>query len=238
LNTNKDGSIYEFEEKPKKPKSNLASMGIYVFTAEKLFKYLEEDDKDPNSEKDFGKNILPSMLQAGEKMMSYQFTGYWKDVGTISSLWEANMDLLGNDPAFDVSDDAWKIHSRNPLAPPEYIGSDAKIVNSMVALGCEIHGTVEHSVLASNVTVEAGAVVKDAVIMAGTVIKAGARVEYSIIDEDTIVEENAVVGSPKDSGLGLEEKGKGISVIGRKAVIAKGAKVAAGVIIDAGTQVK
>jgi glucose-1-phosphate adenylyltransferase len=238
LNTNKDGSIYEFEEKPKKPKSNLASMGIYVFTAEKLFKYLEEDDKDPNSEKDFGKNILPSMLQAGEKMMSYQFTGYWKDVGTISSLWEANMDLLGNDPAFDVSDDAWKIHSRNPLAPPEYIGSDAKIVNSMVALGCEIHGTVEHSVLASNVTVESGAVVKDAVIMAGTVIKAGARVEYSIIDEDTIVSENAVVGSPKDSGLGLEEKGKGISVIGRKAVIAKGAKVAAGVIIDAGTQVK
>jgi glucose-1-phosphate adenylyltransferase len=171
-------------------------------------------------------------------MMSYQFTGYWKDVGTISSLWEANMDLLGNDPAFDVSDDTWKIHSRNPLAPPEYIGLDAKIVNSMVALGCEIHGTVEHSVLASNVTVEAGAVVKDAVIMAGTVIKAGARVEYSIIDEDTVVGEKAVVGSPKDSGLGLEEKGKGIAVIGRKAVIAKGAKVAAGVIIDAGAQVK
>ena len=238
LNTNADGSIYEFEEKPKKPKSNLASMGIYVFTASKLFKYLEEDDANPNSSKDFGKDILPNMLNSGEKMMSYQFTGYWKDVGTISSLWEANMDLLGEDPAFDVSDAGWKIHSRNPLAPPEYIGSDAKVSNSMIALGCEIHGTVEHSVLASNVVVEAGAVVKDAVIMAGTVIKAGAKVEYSIIDEDTIIGENAVVGAPKESGLGLEEKGKGIAVIGRNATVAAKAKVAPGVIIDAEAQVK
>lgn len=238
LNTNADGSIYEFEEKPKKPKSNLASMGIYVFTASKLFKYLEEDDANPNSSKDFGKDILPNMLNSGEKMMSYQFTGYWKDVGTISSLWEANMDLLGEDPAFDVSDAGWKIHSRNPLAPPEYIGSDAKVSNSMVALGCEIHGTVEHSVLASNVVVEAGAVVKDAVIMAGTVIKAGAKVEYSIIDEDTIIGENAVVGAPKESGLGLEEKGKGIAVIGRNATVAAKAKVEPGVIIDAEAQVK
>lgn len=238
LNTNPDGSIYQFEEKPKKPKSNLASMGIYVFTAEKLFRYLEEDEKNPNSSKDFGKDILPNMLSSGEKMMSYQFTGYWKDVGTISSLWEANMDLLGENPAFDVGDPTWKIHSRNPLAPPEYIGSDAKVSDSMIALGCEIHGTVEHSVLASNVTVEAGAIVKDAVIMAGTVVKAGARVEYSIIDEDTVIEENAVVGAPKDSGLGMEEKGKGIAVIGRNAVVGKGATVAPGVIIDAGTQVK
>lgn len=238
LNTNPDGSIYQFEEKPKKPKSNLASMGIYVFTAEKLFKYLELDDQNPDSSKDFGKDILPSMLNAGEKMMSYQFTGYWKDVGTIASLWEANMDLLGNAPAFDVSDVTWKIHSRNPLAPPEYIGDDAVVKDSMIALGCEIHGTVEHSVLASNVIVESGAYVKDAVIMAGTVIKAGARVEYSIIDEETVIEENAVVGAPKESGLGMEEKGKGISVIGRSVTVEKGAKVEPGVIIDAQAKVK
>ncbi|MBP5242109.1 MAG: glucose-1-phosphate adenylyltransferase [Clostridia bacterium] len=233
LNTNADGSIYEFEEKPKVPKSNLASMGIYVFTADKLFRYLQLDDENPDSSKDFGKDILPAMLDAGEKMFAYQFTGYWKDVGTISSLWEANMDLLGKTPNFDVGDESWKIHSRNPLAPPEYIGAGAKIVDSMVALGCEINGTVEHSVLASNVIIEEGAYVKDAVIMAGTVIKAGARVEYSIIDEDTVIGENAQVGAPKDSGLGLEEKGKGIAVVGRNAVIGNGAKVQPGVIIDA-----
>lgn len=238
LNTNADGSIYQFEEKPKKPKSNLASMGIYIFTAEKLFKYLEMDEQNPESSKDFGKDILPTMLNAGEKMMSYQFTGYWKDVGTIASLWEANMDLLGKEPAFNVSDDSWKIHSRNPLAPPEYIGDDAKVSDSMVALGCEIHGTVEHSVLASNVVVEAGAYVKDAVIMAGTVIKAGAKVEYSIIDEDVEVGENAIVGAPKESGLGLEETGKGISVIGRNAIVEAEAKVEPGVIIDAMAKVK
>lgn len=233
LNTNPDGTIYEFEEKPKQPKSTLASMGIYVFTASKLFKYLELDDKDPDSEKDFGKNVLPAMLNAGEKMFSYQFEGYWKDVGTIGSLWEANMDLLGEHPAFDVSDSQWKIHSRNPLAPPEYLGPDAKVSDSMIALGCEIHGAVEHSVLASNVVVEEGAVVKDAVIMANTVIKAGAKVTYSIIDEDVVVGKNAEVGADKELGLGLDEKGKGISVIGRGVSVADGKQVPAGVIVDA-----
>lgn len=236
LNTNPDGTIYEFEEKPKKPKSTLASMGIYVFTASKLFKYLELDDKNPDSSKDFGKDVLPAMLNNGEKMLSYEFNGYWKDVGTISSLWEANMDLLGSDPNFDVSDSAWRIHSRNPLAPPEFIGKGATVTDSMVALGCEINGTVEHSVLASNVIIEKGAVVKDAVIMAGTVIKAGAKVTYSIIDEDVIVGENAEVGSDKSLGLGLEEKGHGISVIGRGVKIADGKKIDAGVIIDADIQ--
>ncbi|MBR7100553.1 MAG: glucose-1-phosphate adenylyltransferase [Clostridia bacterium] len=238
LNTKEDGEIYEFEEKPKKPKSNLASMGIYIFTAEKLFKYLELDEQNPESSKDFGKDILPAMLNAGEKMMSYKFTGYWKDVGTVLSLWEANMDLLGDEPAFDVSDDSWKIHSRNPLAPPEYIGEKAKVSDSMIALGCEIQGKVEHSVLASNVVVEEGAYVKDAVIMAGTVVKSGARVEYSIVDEDVVIGENAVVGAPKDSGLGLDEKGCGIAVIGRNTVVEAGAKVQPGVIIDAMSNIK
>lgn len=233
LNTRPDGTIYEFEEKPKQPKSTLASMGIYIFTAEKLFKYLELDDADPNSSKDFGKDILPTMLNAGEKMFSYQFSGYWKDVGTIGSLWEANMDLLGENPNFDVSDPKWKIHSRNPLAPPEYLGDEAEVSDSMIALGCEIHGKVEHSVLASNVIVEKGAVVKDAVIMAGTVVKAGASVTYSIIDEDVVVGEGAKVGADKALGLGLSEKGKGISVIGRGVKVFDGKEVAPGVIVDA-----
>ena len=170
LNTNPDGTIYQFEEKPKVPKSTLASMGIYIFKAEKLFKYLEEDEANPNSSKDFGKDVLPAMLNAGEKMCSYEFEGYWKDVGTVSSLWQANMDLLGERPEFDVGDKSWKIHSRNPLAPPEHIGEEGVVKNSMIALGCEIYGTVENSVLASNVVVEKGAVVKDAVILANSVI--------------------------------------------------------------------
>ena len=225
LNTNEDGSVYEFEEKPKEPKSNLASMGIYIFTAEKLFKYLKADEENPSSSKDFGKDVLPAMLNAGEKMFSYRFKGYWKDVGTISSLWESNMDLLGAAPAFDVADADWKIHSRNPLAPPEYLGKNAIVHNSMIALGCEIEGTVEHSVLASGVVVEEGVFVKDSVIMAETVIKKGARVVYSILDENCIVEENAVVGQEKSENAG-------ISVLGREVKIAKGVSVAGGKILD------
>ncbi len=224
LNTNADGSIYEFEEKPKQPKSNLASMGIYIFTAEKLFKYLEADEANPDSSKDFGKDVLPAMLSAGEKMFSYRFSGYWKDVGTISSLWESNMDLLGEEPAFDVGDNSWKIHSRNPLAPPEYIGDEAEVENSLVALGCEIDGTVVNSVLATGVVVEKGAVVKDSVIMADSVIKAGAEIVYSILDERVTVEENAKVGEEKGSG--------GIAVLGRDITIARGVKVAGGQILD------
>ena len=225
LNTREDGSIYEFEEKPKQPKSTLASMGVYIFTAEKMYKYLEEDDNDPNSSKDFGKNVLPAMLAAGEKMFAYRFEGYWKDVGTISSLWEANMDLLGNMPAFDVSDPAWKIHSRNPLAPPEYLGENAVIKNSMVALGCEVCGIIENSVLSSNVVIEDGAVVKDSVIMSGTTVRKGAVVNYSIIDEDVDVGENAIVGEPK-------EEAKGIAVLGRNVTVGKGAKISSGAMID------
>ena len=225
LNTNEDGSIYEFEEKPKQPKSTLASMGIYIFKAEKMYEYLEADDNDPESSKDFGKNVLPAMLNAGEKMFAYRFEGYWKDVGTISSLWEANMDLLGDVPNFDVGDPAWKIHSRNPLAPPEYLGEGSVVKNSMIALGSEIYGTVINSVLSSNTVVEAGATVKDSVIMSGTVIKAGASVNYSIIDECVVVGEKATVG--EDIG-----EAKGIAVLGRGVKVGKGAKVSAGAMVD------
>ncbi len=223
LNTREDGSIYEFEEKPKVPKSNLASMGIYIFTAEKLFKYLEEDDANPSSSKDFGKDVLPAMLNAGEKMYSYRFKGYWKDVGTISSLWESNMDLLGENPAFDLFDSDWKIHSRNPLAPPEHIGSEAVVSNSLIALGCEVDGVVKNSVLAAGVIVEKGAVVEDSVIMAGTVIRSGATVRYSIIDENVVVEEGTTVGEAKEAGNGIAVLGRNISVSGN---------VAGGKIID------
>ena len=221
LNTNPDGSIYQFEEKPKVPKSTLASMGIYIFTAKKLFDYLEADDANPNSSKDFGKDVLPAMLNAGEKMFSYRFEGYWKDVGTISSLWEANMDLLGENPVFDVSDKSWKIHSRNPLAPPECIGETGVVRNSMIALGCEIEGVVENSVLGSNVIVEKGAVVKDAVILANSVVRSGAVVSYSIVDENVEIGANAVVGVPKDPSAE-------IVVLGRDITVADGAKVSEG----------
>lgn len=225
LNTNPDGSIYEFEEKPKQPKSTLASMGVYIFTAEKLYKYLEEDENDPESSKDFGKNVLPAMLNAGERMFAYKFEGYWKDVGTIGSLWEANMDLLDEQPAFDVADASWKIHSRNPLAPPEYLGEKADVKNSMIALGCEIYGSVENSVLSSNVVIEEGAVVKDSVIMSGTRVRSGATVNYSIIDEDVVVGEKAVIGEDKTIA-------KGIAVLGRNICVGAGASVAAGNIVD------
>ena len=225
LNTNADDSIYEFEEKPKQPKSTLASMGIYIFTAEKMYKYLEEDEENPDSSKDFGKDVLPTMLKAGERMFAYRFEGYWKDVGTISSLLEANMDLLGEPPAFDVSDGDWKIHSRNPLAPPEYLGEKAVVKNSMLALGSEIYGTVENSLISSNVVVEEGACVKDSVIMSGSVIKRGAAVSYSIIDENVIVDENAYIGEDKESA-------KGIAVLGRNITVGKGAVVKGGDIVD------
>ena len=230
LNTNPDGTIYEFEEKPKQPKSDLASMGIYIFTAEKLFKYLEEDDKDPNSDKDFGKNILPKMLAAGEKMYSYRFEGYWKDVGTISSLWEANMDLLGVIPNFDLADSDNVIHSRSPLAPPAYV--EGEVINSIIATGGEIEGKVVNSVIGTNCTVEKGAEVVDSVLMGNITVKAGAKINYSIIDEDVTVCENAVIGAAKEEAEKIESKTSGITVLGRGITVSKNSKVPVGEIID------
>ena len=229
VNTDESGRINEFEEKPKKPKSNLASMGIYIFTAEKLYEYLEEDDKTKGSANDFGKNVLPAMLKAGEKMFAYTFEGYWKDVGTVNSLFEANMDLLGDKPTLDLSDVNWRIHSRNPIAPPHYAGKDAVILNSIVSLGCDIEGVVENSILSSSVIVETGAVVKDSILMSGAVIKSGAAVKHSIIDENAVVGENASVG-------GDVSDSSEIAVIGREYKVADGASVAAGEILDANEQ--
>lgn len=230
LNTNKDGTIYEFEEKPAKPKSDLASMGIYIFTAKKLFKYLELDNQDPNSDKDFGKNVLPAMLKAGEKMYSYRFEGYWKDVGTISSLWEANMDLLGVVPNFELSENDRVIHSKSPLAPPAFI--EGEVINSIVATGGEIEGKVVNSVIGTNCVVEKGAEVVDCVLMGNTVVKAGAKLNYAIIDEDVVIGEKAVVGAPREEASKVEGKTSGITVLGRGVNVSKNGKVPAGEIVD------
>ena len=225
LNVNDDGTIYEFEEKPKQPKSNLASMGIYVFSADKLYNYLEMDNAKTDTENDFGKNILPTMLNDGEKMVAYKFEGYWKDVGTIQSLYEANMDLLGDIPKIDVTDKNWKIQSRSPLASPQYLGPESKISNSIILSGSEIFGEVENSVLSSGVIVKKGAKVIDSVIMQDTVIEEGAVVEYSIIDENTVISKNAKIGEPKDSG-------NGIALLGRNITIGEGVSIAGGEIVD------
>ena len=225
LNVDDDGVIYQFEEKPAKPKSDLASMGIYIFSAEKLYKYLEADEADPNSSKDFGKNVLPTMLEAGEKMVSYTFDGYWKDVGTINSLFESNMDLLGNTPEFDIADPSWRIRSRNPIAPPHYVGENGKVTNSIVASGCEIEGVVENSILSHDVIVKKGAVVKNAIIYGETVIGEDAQVNYAIIDENVVIGKGARIGEDKTGELK-------ISVLGRDISVADGKVVNAGEIID------
>lgn len=224
VNTGKNGKIEQFEEKPANPKSDLASMGIYIFTAEKLYKYLEKDEQTPNSSNDFGKNILPDMLASGEKMYAYVFSGYWKDVGTIDSLYDANMDLLGEKPVFDIADYNWRIHSRNPVAPPHYIGPDGVVTRSIVALGCEVDGTVKNSVLSSNVKIEEGAVIEDSVVFSGCTIARGAHIVNAIIDENVVIGENAVVGSG--------ETPRKITVLGRDVHIGMCEVIEAGKIIE------
>ena len=230
LNTNPDGTVYEFEEKPAKPKSNLASMGIYIFTAAKLFKYLELDEADPKSENDFGKNVLPAMLNAGERMFTYRFDGYWKDVGTITSLWEANMDLLGVVPNFELRDQDRVIHSRSPLAPPAYI--EGEIINSIVATGGEIEGRVVNSVIGTDCIIEEGAEGNDCVLMGNIVVKKGAKLNYAIIDEEVTIGENAVIGAPREEALKTSSLTGGIAVLGRGVSVKKTGKVPAGEILD------
>ena len=212
MNTDETGRIVEFEEKPKHPKSTKASMGIYIFTKNILEEYLTKDDADPESAKDFGKNVIPAMLNDGRKMVAYPFEGYWKDVGTLTSLWEANMDLLGTNPEFDLHTKDWRIYSRNNNLPPHFISETATVKNSLITEGCDIRGTVINSVLSNGVTVEEGAVVRDSVLMTDVTVKAGARVEYSIIDSDTVICENASVGKERASACGLAVVGEGLAV--------------------------
>ena len=194
MNVDEEGTITDFEEKPAEPKSNLASMGIYIFTYEVLKKYLEADERDPSSANDFGKNIIPTMLENGEKMVSFRFEGYWKDVGTIHSLWEANMDLVDQPPKFDLNDRSWSIYSRNMALAPHYVGQNAKITHSTVTEGCFIDGEIKHSVIFGGVELGEGSVVSDSVIMPGAKIGKNVVIEKAVIGADAVIGDGAKVG--------------------------------------------
>ncbi len=228
MNVNEDDSIYEFEEKPAVPKSNLASMGIYVFTWEKLRDYLIADNNNPNSSNDFGKDVIPLMLNAGEKMMVYRFADYWKDVGTVDSLWDANLDLLNPKIDLNLSDSNWKIYSRSAGLPPQYVSENAQVENSLITDGCEIFGALDYSILFENVTVEEGASVEYSLVMPGAVIKKGAKVQYSIIAENVVVEEAAQVGA--DPAV-VGNEGWGITVVGDGLKVGAKAKIGAAKMI-------
>ncbi len=225
MSTNPDGSIYKFSEKPKNPDSTNASMGIYIFNRQKLADYLIADEADPNSSNDFGKNIIPAMLAAGEKMFAYPFEGYWKDVGTISSLWEANMDLLGDKPVLDLSGKAWRIFSRHSASAPQFVGARARIENCYITEGCEIYGTVKNSVVGPGVKILHGAYVEDCVLMGDCVIEAGATVKYAIIDADVTVGAGATVGADRAGGAE-------VAVVGENVTIAAGAVVEPGAMLS------
>ncbi len=218
MNTKEDGTIYEFEEKPKNPKSNLASMGIYVFTWKKLKKYLTEDEAKPDSSNDFGKDVIPAMLNAGELLRVYRFNDYWKDVGTVNSLWEANLDLLNPKIDLNLADQNWRIYSRTTGMPPQYISESADVENSLITDGCEVYGRLDYSVLFENVTVEEGADVEYSLVMPGAVIKKGAKVKYSIIAENAVIGEDAAIG--EDPAV-YGSDNWGITVIGDKLKIGK-----------------
>ena len=221
MNTDPDGKIVEFEEKPQNPKSNKASMGVYIFTWEKLRHYLTEDEADKNSSNDFGKNIIPNMLRDKQVLVAYDFNGYWKDVGTIESLWEANMDLIDNPMPMNMHDKKWRIYSKNPGMPPHYISEGAVVTDTLITEGCEVYGKVNHSVLFAGVIVEEGADIEYSVVMPGSIIKRGAIVRRSIVAENATVGAGSIIG--EDSG--------------NIAVIGQGVTLPAGVSVPSGTQV-
>ena len=225
MNTNSEGTITEFEEKPKNPKSNKASMGVYIFTWDKLRQYLTQDEDDKKSSNDFGKNIIPNMLNDKQVLVAYDFNGYWKDVGTIESLWEANMDLIDNPMPMDMHDKKWRIYSKNPGMPPHYISDGAVVTDTLITEGCEVYGKVNHSILFAGVVVEEGADVEYSVVMPGSVIKRGAIVRRSIIAENATVGAGSVIG---------EHEGN-IAVIGQGVILPAGVSVSAGQQVDEST---
>ncbi len=212
MTADENGMVTAFEEKPKEPKSTLASMGIYIFTWEKLRKYLIDNENDETASKDFGKNIIPDMLSNNEVMVAYPFEGYWKDVGTLDSLWEANMDLLNPNIPIDLYDPEWKMYSRNPIMPPQFISEAATIENSMITDGCKVSGHIDFSILFEGVTVEDGAVVTDSIIMPGSVIKSGAVVQYAIVGENSVIGADSKIGGRPESFENRDDWG--IAVVG------------------------
>ncbi len=228
VNARQTGEIYEFEEKPKQPKSNLASMGIYIFRWDILQKALEEDENRPNSSHDFGKDVLPQLLKEGKRLFAYQFHGYWKDVGTIESLWQANMDLLGPEPKFALVGEGHKqIFCRNEAWPCSFLGRGAEIDQSLVAEGCEIDGKVYHSVISTGCQVEAGAVIDHSVIMPNVTVKAGAKILYSIIAENCVIHAEAEIGQ-----MPVSEEFPFISVVGKEMEIGARVCIKAGEIVE------
>lgn len=225
MSFDKDKRIVDFEEKPKNPKSNHASMGVYIFKKDVLVEQLVRDEKDKSSQNDFGKNIIPYMLKSGKNLHAYCFTGYWKDVGTVTSLWEANMDLLGDNPAINLNDPDMKIYSRNEPLPPSYIGETGNVINSVFTAGCEINGTVINSVVSEDVSIGKGSVVRNSVIMRGTVIGENVTVDYGMLDENVTVENDVVIGDENSS----KER---IALIGRGSLIKKGSVIASGEIVE------
>ncbi|MBQ7064792.1 MAG: glucose-1-phosphate adenylyltransferase [Firmicutes bacterium] len=227
MNTDENNRIYEFEEKPKQPKSTKASMGIYIFTWSKLRQYLIADEADPQSENDFGKNIIPEMLGNGEVLMAYEFDDYWKDVGTVQSLWEANMELIGVDSPINLNDPSWRIYSRSPNVQPHYVAPGASLSETIVTEGAIIAGKVEHSVLFSGCKIGKGAIVRDSVIMTNAVIGEGAVVEYSIVGQGVVIGANATVGAPKEIC-----KPGSIALIGENLTVGEGATVEPGIMVS------
>ncbi|MBR5121171.1 MAG: glucose-1-phosphate adenylyltransferase [Oscillospiraceae bacterium] len=223
MSCDSEDRITKFEEKPKNPESTLASMGIYIFSYPVLKKYLIENEMDTEATKDFGKNIIPAMLQNGENLVAYRFEGYWKDVGTIDSLWEANMDLLSPSIPLDLYDPSWKIFSNNDSRAAHIIGKNAKVQNSMITNGCVIDGTVDFSMISGGVTVEEGATVTDSILMPGATVKSGAVVEYSIVGENCVIESGAHIGARPET---ISDKSEwGVAVVGHGVTISEGAKV-------------
>lgn len=230
LNTDENLKIYEFEEKPQKPKSNLASMGIYIFTWDKLKEYLIKDEENPHSSNDFGKDVIPAMLGDGKNMYAYEFKGYWKDVGTVESLWEANMDILDPAVPLNLNDPPWKVYSRNGNLPPQFIGTDAVLKNCSVTEGCEIYGTVENSIIFPGVIVGRGAVISNSVVMPDCVIGEGAVVDYSIIASNVAIGKDAQVGYNKKVLRAGEHQE--IAVVGQDLTVGAGAIVPAGAVVS------
>ena len=223
MSTDAEGRITEFAEKPKVPKSTQASMGVYIFSTDALIRYLEEDEKDPNSQNDFGKNIIPNMLKDGCRLYAYLFSGYWRDVGTLSSFWATNMDAIGDMPDLWLNDPDWRIYYRHSFNPPQYLGEEADVTSSICGDGNYIRGKINSSVIVNNVTLSVGSEVHDSIVMSNCAIKKGAKIDYAIIDSGAVIGEGAVIGGPKETSE--------LTVIGKDVVISAGAVVKAGEVV-------